>query len=236
LNLKFFVKAKFQHLFSLLAVLASVHQASAQGTAFTYQGQLQNNGSPANGSYDFTFSLFNNSSTNTGQVGGTLTNLDAGVTNGLFTVTLDFGAVFTGNATWLAIGVRTNGGASFTALNPLQELTPAPYAIYAPNAGSAATATTAATAGSATSATSATTATTADNFSGSLAGNVTGTQNATVVATVGGVTAANVASGASAANAATSVNTPNTIVQRDSSGNFTAGTVTAATPHWPAMW
>ena len=39
----------------------------------------------------------------------------------------------------------------------------------------------------------ATTATTATNFSGSLVGDVTGTQGATVVSTVGGQTAANVA-------------------------------------------
>jgi hypothetical protein len=31
----------------------------AQGTAFTYQGRLQNNGSPASGTYNLTFSLFN---------------------------------------------------------------------------------------------------------------------------------------------------------------------------------
>ena len=113
----------------------------AQGTNFTYQGQLQNNGSPASGNYDFTFALFNNSSTNTGQqVGGTQTNLNVGVTNGLFTVTLGFGNQFSGEALWLAIGVRTNGGGTFSALSPLQELTPTPYAIYSPNAGAAASA------------------------------------------------------------------------------------------------
>ena len=99
----------------------------AQGTAFTYQGLLHNNGSPANGNYDFTFALCNNSTTNTGQVGTMLTNLDVGVTNGLFTVTLDFGAYFPGANRWLAIGVRTNGGGGFIALSPLQELTPTPY-------------------------------------------------------------------------------------------------------------
>src|ERR1700733_9747897 len=108
----------------------------AQGTAFTYQGQLSASGSPVGGNYDFTFALFNNSSTNTGQVGSTLTNLDVGVTNGLFTVLLDFGANFPGASRWLAVSVRTNGGANFTALSPSQELTPVPYAIYAPNAGS----------------------------------------------------------------------------------------------------
>lgn len=74
----------------------------------------------------------------------------------------------------------------------------------------------------------ATTATTATNFSGSLAGDVTGPQGTTAVANVGGVTAANVASGANAANAATDANTASTIVKRNASGNFTAGTITAA--------
>jgi formylglycine-generating enzyme required for sulfatase activity len=81
--------------------------------------------------------------------------------------------------------------------------------------------------GNATTATSATSATTANNFSGSLSGDVTGTQGATVVANVGGQSAANVAGGASAANAATSANTADTIVKRDASGNFSAGTITA---------
>lgn len=118
----------------LLSLFTVVDVALAQGTTFTYQGQLQNNGNLANGKYDFTFALFNNNSTNTGQVGNALTNLDVGVTNGLFAVTLDFGAVFTGNVTWLSIGVRSNSGSSFTELNPLQELTPTPYAITATSA------------------------------------------------------------------------------------------------------
>jgi hypothetical protein len=47
-----------------IVLLTVTNSLLAQGTAFTYQGQLQNNGSPANGNYDFTFALFNNSSTN----------------------------------------------------------------------------------------------------------------------------------------------------------------------------
>ena len=126
---------------ALCGCLTSLQTVLAQGTAFTYQGQLVSNGLPAHGYYDFTFALFNNASTNTGQqVDATQTNLDVGVTNGLFIATLNFGDVFTGTNYWLSIGVRSNGGGSFTALNPLQELTPAPYAIYAPNAGAAASA------------------------------------------------------------------------------------------------
>ena len=69
-----------------------------------------------------------------------MTNLDVAVTNGLFTTTLDFGPVFTGNAAWLAVGVRTNGGGGFNPLTPWQSLTPTPYAHYAPTAGAAASA------------------------------------------------------------------------------------------------
>jgi hypothetical protein len=121
--------------------LAVAQHLPAQGTAFTYQGQLQNNGGPASGAYDFTFALFTTNDPATAQaVGGTLTNLDVGVTNGLFTTTLDFGPVFTGNAAWLAVGVRTNGGGGFNPLTPWQALTPTPYALYAPSAGAAASA------------------------------------------------------------------------------------------------
>ena len=77
-------------------------------------------------------------------------------------------------------------------------------------------------------ATTSNTTTTAINFTGPLVGDVTGTQGATVVSFVGGQTAANVASGAAAANAATNANTANTIVKRDASGNFNAGTITAS--------
>src|SRR5271166_5886487 len=63
-----------------------------------------------------------------------------------------------------------------------------------------------------------------------LIGDVLATGPGTVVATVafvGGQSASSVASGVIAANAATSANTPNTIVKRDGSGNFSAGTITA---------
>ena len=115
---------------TLCIFLSTCNLLFSQGTAFTYQGRLTSGGSPANGNYDLTFALF---SSNSGidQVGNTLTNLSTGVTNGLFSVVLDFGSQFNGNPLWLSVGVRTNGGANFTALTPLQELTPTPYATYA---------------------------------------------------------------------------------------------------------
>ena len=74
----------------------------------------------------------------------------------------------------------------------------------------------------------ATTAGSAATFTDPLAGDVTGTQSATVVSSVGGQTAANVALATVAANAATSGNIPDTIVKRDGSGNFSIGTITGA--------
>ncbi|GIV94152.1 MAG: hypothetical protein WHS83_06470 [Chloroflexus sp.] len=52
------------------------------------------------------------------------------VSNGLFTVTLDFGpGAFTGDARWLQIAVRCTGDSGYTALTPRQPLTAAPYAL-----------------------------------------------------------------------------------------------------------
>lgn len=119
---------------ALSALNPQVSSALAQTTAFTYQGQLQDNGSPANGSYDLTFTLF---ATNTGGVAiaGPLTNSATTVTGGLFTVALDFGSgVFTGTNYWLEIGAETNGGGGFTTLAPRQPLLPVPYAIMAETA------------------------------------------------------------------------------------------------------
>jgi hypothetical protein len=103
----------------------------AQGTTFTYQGQLNSNNSPASGLYDFTFTMFNTSD-GVSPATLTLTNSAVAVTNGLFTTVLDFGSgIFTGTNYWLEIGVRATGTTNFTTLSPRQLLTPAPYAIFA---------------------------------------------------------------------------------------------------------
>jgi hypothetical protein len=103
---------------------------AALGTAFTYQGRLTDGGSPAHGRYDFQFTLYDGASDGI-QVGRTVIAEDATVTEGLFTVQLNFGSVFNGRALWLEIGVRpwAETGA-YTTLSPRQELTGAPYAIY----------------------------------------------------------------------------------------------------------
>ena len=65
-----------------------------------------------------------------------MTNNAVVVTDGLFTVLIDFGAgAFTGATNWLQIGVETNGASPFTTLAPRRQLTPVPYAIYAESGG-----------------------------------------------------------------------------------------------------
>jgi photosystem II stability/assembly factor-like uncharacterized protein len=125
------------HLLALLALLnlgPQLSNAYAQGTAFTYQGHLNAGGVPANGNYDLTFTLFGTNASGVA-IAGPLINSATAVSNGQFSVTLNFGSgVFTGNNYWLEIGVQTNGGSGFTTLAPRQPILPVPYAIMANSA------------------------------------------------------------------------------------------------------
>jgi hypothetical protein len=114
----------------LLSVINPQFSTWAQGTAFTYQGRLSDHGAFASGSYDLQFSLWNAPS-GPSQLGGAITNAATAVSNGLFSVTLDFGANFPGQDRWLEIDARTNAGGAWSALSPRQKLTPSPYAITA---------------------------------------------------------------------------------------------------------
>jgi len=137
------MKTKFVRRFAALTFLAittlnpQLSTALAQGTAFTYQGQLLTTNGPAHGLYNLQFSLYGGSSGGSALYGPVTTN-GVFVTNGLFTVTVDFGSgIFVGTPYWLQIGVETNGAASFTTLSLRQQLTPTPYAIYAEGANAA---------------------------------------------------------------------------------------------------
>jgi hypothetical protein len=117
-------------LLMIVGLLLATNFLQAQGTAFTYQGHLKDGADPANGSYDLRFRIWDAFSAGS-SVSYTVTNGPTLVSNGLFTVNLDFGLVFDGNARWIEIGVRTNGGGAFFTLTPRQTLTAAPYAIFA---------------------------------------------------------------------------------------------------------
>ncbi|MFO0840698.1 MAG: tail fiber domain-containing protein [Phycisphaerae bacterium] len=123
--------------FAMLGFFMPIAFATPTGTSFTYQGQLKENGSPANGTYDIRFVLFDASTAGT-QVGMTVCMDNVAVTAGLFTATLDFGAQFMGQDRWLEISVRADatssncGTGAYTTLSPRQLLTASPYALALP--------------------------------------------------------------------------------------------------------
>jgi hypothetical protein len=108
---------------TILAFAAFSAQAAPQLPDFTYQGQLQQNGQPANGNFDLTFALFDAQTGGT-QVGATITETAFPVSAGLFTVSLAFPGAFSGTQLWLQVTV--NG----TPLTPRQAVSTAPVAQY----------------------------------------------------------------------------------------------------------
>jgi hypothetical protein len=113
---------------------------AAMGTAFTYQGRLTDGNTPVDGICNFTFGLYDAAGNGSPPTGGTLlgtaSRTGVQVSNGHFSVELDFGADdFTGDAHWLEITV--NCGRGDTTLSPRQALNPTPYALYALSTGSA---------------------------------------------------------------------------------------------------
>src|SRR5690349_7247022 len=111
--------------FALFLIAFSLSAASAQspiGTSFTYQGSLVDGDEPASGNYDFQFSLYDQA-TDGSIVGTTVSKENVAVTGGVFSVVLDFGAVFTGQQRFLEIAVRPHGEGNFTLLTPRQALT-----------------------------------------------------------------------------------------------------------------
>jgi Chaperone of endosialidase len=127
-----------------MLLLFGVGIASAQNTAFTYQGRLQDAGTNANGSYDFQFTLWDALSGGTQQPQpspATVTKTSVSVANGVFTVQLDFGAsAFPGADRFLEMSVRLAGGGAFALLSPRQPISSTPYALRSVSAGSADTA------------------------------------------------------------------------------------------------
>jgi hypothetical protein len=132
---------------AVVAALAGLCPAALAQTSFTYQGRLTNAGEAAQGAHDIRFRLYTLASGGT-QLGGTLCADNVDVTDGVFTVLLDFGPQFTSGAPrYLEIETREDTGLScanttgYTLLAARQPITAAPMAIYAAQAGTATTAT-----------------------------------------------------------------------------------------------
>src|ERR1044071_10297688 len=126
---------KTKLILSMALLLSFATLPGAQGSsAFTYQGKLDTTNGPASGLYDFRCQLYNDPAFGA-LVSVTVTNASVPVSNGLFVLSLDFGAsVFDGNDRWLSLDVRTNNALNFSHLSPRQRIAPTPYALYASQA------------------------------------------------------------------------------------------------------
>lgn len=135
-------KSALRLLEACLLLSLAVHPLSslfAQGTAFTYQGRFDENGSPFNGLAEFQFTLWDAPSNGVQVAAAAPPSVIVNVSNGLFSVPVDFGSgAFTGADRWLQIQARTALG-PFVTLSPRQRLTATPYSQYSMNALSATT-------------------------------------------------------------------------------------------------
>jgi hypothetical protein len=106
-----------------IGLSASIAYAGG-GTAFTYQGRLLDAGEPANGLFDLEFSLWDAANGGGSQIGITQVLNNTPVTDGLFTVQIDFGAdAFDNGDRWLEVSVDG------VPLDPRQPITRTPYSI-----------------------------------------------------------------------------------------------------------
>ena len=124
----------------MLALFIAPTWAQGQGSTMSYRGRLTAAGAPANGPHDMEFKLFATTNVAVGAQQGATQSLPAvPVTNGVFVVSLDFGAaVFDGSPRFLEIGVRPAGSASpYATLSPRQQVASIPYAIHSLSAGTA---------------------------------------------------------------------------------------------------
>jgi len=121
---------------SMLALGLASERGWAQPTSFTYQGELQQGGQSAAGTYDMQFRLYDLPNGGT-QIGTTQCADNVSVAAGRFTTSIDFGQQFaTTAARYLEIAVRQDSGqtcassAGFTLLSR-QLLTVTPRAAAA---------------------------------------------------------------------------------------------------------
>ena len=109
----------------MFIVIASLttHTMAGGDTAFTYQGRLLDAGEPANGTFNVDFSLWDDPAAGS-QIGSTIMFNSLPISDGLFTVELDFGAsAFDNTSRWIEIAV--NG----STLSPRQPISRSPYSI-----------------------------------------------------------------------------------------------------------
>ncbi len=118
-----------------LGVLFGSFEVRAQSpldTTFVYQGSLSDGSAPVDYPVDFIARLFD------AETGGTeLGEVSIGavsVSDGQFSLELDYGLVFNDENRWLELSVRESGSADpFTTLSPRQQIRATPFALFALN-------------------------------------------------------------------------------------------------------
>jgi hypothetical protein len=238
---------------TLSLALAAPSLAQPLTSAFTYQGELTDNGTPVAGAYDLEFRLYDSAAGVT-QIGPTLCSDNLAVVNGRFTVSLDFGAQFAGQTRYLEVRVRPDSGltcgnaSGLTTLAPRTTLSAAPNAAFALSASTATNTTqlngqpasfytnaanltgtlpNARTTGSATNTPSTLVLRDASgSFSGAV---ITATNFVGFGGNLTGLNAGNMTAGTldNSRTSGTSINAPNTLVLRNGSGGFDAGNISA---------
>lgn len=115
-------------IFVALGSISTISHAQTIGSAFSYQGELIDNGSPANGDYDFGVDLYMT------EIGGlaviTDTHDDVPVENGLFNLEIDFGDVVYEDSDqyYIELRVAPSVGGATAVLSPRTKLLAVPYA------------------------------------------------------------------------------------------------------------
>lgn len=137
-------KTKMKNLILVIALALLIPTAAAaQGNAFSFQGRLNDGATPANGSYDLQFRLYDSITGGT-QIESTALRPSTTLINGVFSVTLDFGATAfnSPNSVFIEISVKPAGSPNaYTILGPRQQLTVVPFAVRASSASQADSAT-----------------------------------------------------------------------------------------------
>ncbi len=128
---------KFKIIMYILCVIGcfSIFNVNAQevDASFNYQGQLLDDNTPANDTYDITVDLLDDQGI---QFGSTSTHLNTLVTNGLFSIDVNFDiASFDGYAdVKIRINVRkSSDGGAYTTLSPNQTIQAVPLATNLTN-------------------------------------------------------------------------------------------------------
>lgn len=107
--------------------------ATVTSTSFLFQGKLNNGAAPVNGVCDLVFTLFD-ALQGGARIGDQITRPSLAVVDGIFQVSLDYGATAFQGERWLEISVRCPAGTGFFAvLAPRQPVQAVPIAITAAN-------------------------------------------------------------------------------------------------------